>query len=359
MNISFWKGLRVVRCTRRYFMWSLAFFVMCAQIVAAQVPYYPTPAPDEKLEDVQAKTSALTKQAIPEREQLMLRELDRISLETANAANKRAAANYYQGAKPSADQVSDRIVRYSKVIASFDCDKNLVKYGEASQSYNSAFTQFSQLALSYSPGADMDQFRLPPGRYDEPATCKITQQKFSSPEFTTNLSQSVDALQKGAGKLAADQSALASAYDRYLEALSQRQVKLQEQLNATQSAFQIGNNLWLLLLILAIACVSAILGISLFSEALQFEWVASGQVIQFVTVMILLIVILALGLSGILKENVLGTLLGGIAGYVLAQGVGRSAARDVTRAAFQPSPLAPSTPPPAAPTPAPATSTSA
>ena len=347
----------MARCTRQYFAWSLAFLMMCAEVAVAQVPFYPAPAPDEKLEDVQAKTSALTKQALPEREQLILRELDRISSEAANAANRRYAANYYQGAKPYADQAGDRIMRYAKVIASFDCDKNLVRYGEASQSYNSAFTQFSQLALSYSAGADMDQLRLPPGRIDEPNTCKITQAKFASPEFMTSLSQSVDALQKEAAKRTADQSAFASAYDRYLEALNQRQAKLQELLNASQSAFQIGNNLWLLLLILAVACVSAILGISLFSEELQFEWVASGQVIQFVTVMILLIVILALGLSGILKENVLGTLLGGIAGYVLAQGVGRSAARDVTRAAMQPSPVAHLTPPLAAPMPPPANPT--
>jgi hypothetical protein len=61
------------------------------------------------------------------------------------------------------------------------------------------------------------------------------------------------------------------------------------------------------------------------------EWVASGQVIQFVTVMVLLSVITALSLSNVLKENTLGTLLGGIAGYVLAQGVGRAAARDAAR----------------------------
>lgn len=79
--------------------------------------------------------------------------------------------------------------------------------------------------------------------------------------------------------------------------------------------------------------IGAILAVKLFPEAIQIEWVASGQVIQFVTVMILLSVIMALGLAGIFKENTLGTLLGGIAGYVLAQGVGRAAAREVTRGA--------------------------
>jgi hypothetical protein len=69
--------------------------------------------------------------------------------------------------------------------------------------------------------------------------------------------------------------------------------------------------------------------IKLFTPDLQQQWVASGQVIQFVTVMILLSVIMALGLASILKENTLGTLLGGIAGYVLSQGVGRAAAQAV------------------------------
>jgi len=45
----------------------------------------------------------------------------------------------------------------------------------------------------------------------------------------------------------------------------------------------------------------------LFSSELQLEWVQSGQVIRLVTVSILLSVILALGLSGNLKENTLGT----------------------------------------------------
>src|SRR5207249_3035942 len=64
---------------------------------------------------------------------------------------------------------------------------------------------------------------------------------------------------------------------------------------------------------------------------IQAEWVRSGQVIQFVTVMILLTVIMALGLAGILKENTLGTLLGGIGGYVLSQGVGKAVGAAVQR----------------------------
>jgi len=82
-----------------------------------------------------------------------------------------------------------------------------------------------------------------------------------------------------------------------------------------------------LVMILGLLSVCVILIIRTFPEEVQTEWVASGQVIQFMTVLIILIAILALGITGVLKENTLGTLLGGIGGYVLSQGIGRAAAR--------------------------------
>ena len=81
--------------------------------------------------------------------------------------------------------------------------------------------------------------------------------------------------------------------------------------------------LWAIILVVGGLSLGAIYIVRSFKEELQFEWIVSGQVIQFVTVMILLSVVLALGLSEILKETTLGTLLGGIAGHVLSQGVGR------------------------------------
>ena len=62
----------------------------------------------------------------------------------------------------------------------------------------------------------------------------------------------------------------------------------------------------------------------MFPEKAQMELIQSGQVIQFITVLLLLTVIMALGLSGFIKETTLGTLLGGLGGYVLSQGVGRA-----------------------------------
>ena len=77
--------------------------------------------------------------------------------------------------------------------------------------------------------------------------------------------------------------------------------------------------------------VIAIAVVRLFPSVVMMEWVSSGQVIQFVTVMLLLSAILALGLAELLEGETVGTLLGGIGGYVLSQGVGRSAARRTLR----------------------------
>ena len=111
---------------------------------------------------------------------------------------------------------------------------------------------------------------------------------------------------------------------------------LQERLQkllSSQGAIRVAESLPWLILIIAGASIAIILVVRLFAPELQMEWIASGQVIQFTTVMILLSALMALGLTGILKEQVLGTLLGGIAGYVLAQGVGRATARATLNAA--------------------------
>ncbi len=156
--------------------------------------------------------------------------------------------------------------------------------------------------------------------------------KFSSTEFTAALATSIDAGKRLVAEQSSRNKALVSALDEYIAALKERRSKAFEKFNVSQAASQISDRMPLLIFILAVACVGTILGVKLFEPELQMEWVASGQVIQFVTVMILLSVILALGLSRILLENTLGTLLGGIAGYVLAQGVGKQAARDASRA---------------------------
>lgn len=101
-----------------------------------------------------------------------------------------------------------------------------------------------------------------------------------------------------------------------------------------------------LVLILGVLSVMVMLIVRTFPVELQTEWVASGQVIQFMTVLIILIAILSLGINGILKEETLGTLLGGIGGYVLAQGVGRAALRNALSGNAVAPPLITPPPPP-------------
>lgn len=116
-----------------------------------------------------------------------------------------------------------------------------------------------------------------------------------------------------------------------LDLLQKRKDIIEKRLSEQSTKSGLANNLWAVIAAIGFFGLGAIIAVRCFDEKIQMEWVISGQVIQFVTVMILLSVIMALGLAGILKENTLGTLLGGVAGYVLAQGVGRAAARDVSR----------------------------
>jgi hypothetical protein len=116
---------------------------------------------------------------------------------------------------------------------------------------------------------------------------------------------------------------------RLVDALQKRQATLSQRNQAAETKSYIFQDLWIIIGVIGLLSIGTIFVITLFAPDLQQQWITSGQVIQFVTVMILLSVIMALGLASILKENTLGTLLGGIAGYVLSQGVGRAAAQAV------------------------------
>ncbi len=47
---------------------------------------------------------------------------------------------------------------------------------------------------------------------------------------------------------------------------------------------------------------------------------------------------MALGLSGLITENTLGTLLGGVAGYVLSQGIGAARSKAAPSSVLAPNP---------------------
>ena len=132
-----------------------------------------------------------------------------------------------------------------------------------------------------------------------------------------------------AEKLATDQEGLAKAYADHLNKLSEALAG-----QAKNQAKVVNDLVEKLPMILGILCALfavIILLVRFFPDTIQIEWVGSGQVIQLLTVVTLLLIILCLAVTDILKENTIGTLLGGIGGYVLSQGIGRAAARAATR----------------------------
>ncbi len=128
-----------------------------------------------------------------------------------------------------------------------------------------------------------------------------------------------------------NRKAIVATLNLLLEDLNTYNKSLSEELRKASTKNTLGSNLHLMILVIGVLSIGAIALVRWFPIEVMSEWVESGQVIQFVTVMILLSVIMALGLAGLLSENTLGTLLGGIGGYVLSQGVGRSAARRAIR----------------------------
>jgi hypothetical protein len=114
------------------------------------------------------------------------------------------------------------------------------------------------------------------------------------------------------------------AYKNRIDRLTQ-DLDIARQRQQESVTTSIASKLWVMILVLGGTAIVILAIVRLFPERSQLELVQSGQVIQFITVLLLLTVIMALGLSGIIKETTLGTLLGGLGGYVLSQGVGRAA----------------------------------
>ena len=110
-------------------------------------------------------------------------------------------------------------------------------------------------------------------------------------------------------------------HDAWQDRVVAIETKLEKPSNTAQ---EIAGNLgW----IIAVFCVFALAVFAIlrwFPEKPQMELISSGQMIQFATVMVLLIVICVLGMSKFITDSTLGTLLGGIGGYVLSQGIGRA-----------------------------------
>jgi len=150
---------------------------------------------------------------------------------------------------------------------------------------------------------------------------------FSSEELKKEINDFISSKKIEFDKISKDRTEKLNMLNAVELEIDSYYIKLNEAWQKSKTKMSLQTNLYLMILVIGLLSIATIAIIKWFPEDIMREWVESGQVIQFVTVMILLSVIMALGLAGLLSENTLGTLLGGIGGYVLSQGVGRSAAR--------------------------------
>jgi hypothetical protein len=151
--------------------------------------------------------------------------------------------------------------------------------------------------------------------------------ELGKPETLKNLQAKFNAGADKSKQMAIDQVKWA---DMLAKAWGERVQKLSEK---TKPALRVTDKLTYLVLLLGLFGCGFLLLVKVFSPDIQLELVASGQIIQFPTVVILLVVLVILGLSEKIADTTLSALLGGIAGYVLSQGVGRATAREAERRA--------------------------
>lgn len=168
-----------------------------------------------------------------------------------------------------------------------------------------------------------DKFQNLP--YEEECQARIV--LFKNSNIKADLDHLVEAQKKELERITDERTQRLDALISLKKEIDVYDRKLDEAAQTANTKMSLQTNLYVMILIIGLLSIATIGIVRWFPKDVMKEWVESGQVIQFVTVMILLSVIMALGLAGLLTENTLGTLLGGIGGYVLSQGVGRSAAR--------------------------------
>ncbi|WP_143541146.1 hypothetical protein [Rhizobium anhuiense] len=322
---------------------SAAFLLLfsAADVTRAQYnPYYygaqPYSAePEQLLKSAQEREKDLANAVLPKNDLALTREIDDITAEITNAEFIADTDHRAQQTSASILDAAGKMKSALEKIKTTDCTQD---YDVARRSFGEYTSQLQQMRLLVSVSGvqnlSVDPFIVYPAvQISNSDTCVAFQQNLAKPTFAAGFDQGVEAVRNSLEEVRKEWSPVSQAYVKLKDLLQKRKALLTSALNDTSAQQQISVLLPYILAILGLSCIIVIASIRYFSEEIQMEWVASGQVIQFVTVMILLSVITALGISNILHENTLGTLLGGIAGYVLAQGVGRAAARDVSRVA--------------------------
>jgi len=307
---------------------------------AASTPQYVGTAPAISLASINTRLSSaeLTapKDHLVDNQTLLLRELDKLDDEADKLTRADVALHDLKADSAAVQSQQQQLQTAMNAIERMDCNKATSDFESSASDAFGAWMLVSNVA--YKDGMDAllalglsDFMKGGNSTIPLPQRCAALQGFWRDADKKARLIAFFDDTRK---KLD-DGSAFNATYHTQAQALVQkirdRQAAIQDKLTTSSVQFKIGDSLWVIMLVIGAFAVAIFFAVTRFSPELQMEWVASGQVIQFVTVMIVLSVVMALGLSSILKEQTLGTLLGGIAGYVLAQGVGRAAARDAAR----------------------------
>lgn len=204
-------------------------------------------------------------------------------------------------------------------------------------SFNYILEQLEPVQSQNLPPEDSNPFRAEPLKLLIVTNTEFCQRFKTAPEIATFSSDVYKVLDSVLAQLQAAQATAKSMAERIpkiTEAWASFRDKLEKAIEESASpATRVADQLWLIIGVFCVFAIAIFSAVNVFAADIQVELVASGQVIQFATVMVILIVVCVLGISGILHENTLGTLLGAVGGYVLSQGVGRAASRAATQAA--------------------------
>lgn len=293
---------------------------------------YKSYLPDKEIND---RIAELDKRGDPgSSTDLIDRELNRLDNDLGDIRMVRMSVPKYDEMISSIQKQKSNADSAISNFGSADCKNDIQKNYRTQHDLQVAFDNISNITRGYDDIdlSAIDRFwptsfnTLPP----EDA-CKAFKAAASDTSLANSVLSTFDSAIAALQKNQQGISEYTSLLDKYSNLIKSRQAVLQNKLASLSPKQQISNYLWIIMIVIGASGVLTMLVVRAFPIELQMEWVASGQVIQFVTVLILLSVIMALGLSGILNENTLGTLLGGIAGYVLAQGVGRAAAHDTRK----------------------------
>lgn len=319
--------------------WALivALVGLIPQTVAAQPEKRPT------VDEVTARIEELIKDpALPENDLVLYEEQRRLEDEIAKYRRflvqlkpQRDELAIYDSLKSRANKVIATVIALDCAKASRDSLLDLML--EIRGIGRDIFLRvgFERTGQGSNPWDNVQQ-RLPAMNLKDDELCKEISKAVGDSAKQKGLLEYFDSLKQIAQTRINEDEKAAAQLNGLIDRLQQRRAKVQDKLASRNPQQQLSNLLWVYILLIGMLSLASIAGIKLFSENLQVEWVTSGQVIQFVTVMILLSVVMALGIASVLKEQTLGTLLGGIAGYVLSQGVGRAVAQAVARGLTQP-----------------------